>query len=58
MEALRNDRQAYFSGFCYTGENRKAKTNKNAEVRFPLVKAAFYVVSVVIVLAVVKPFIF
>lgn len=58
MEALRNDRQAYFSGFCYTGESRKVKTAKKAEVRFPLVKAAFYVVSVLIVLAVVKPIIF
>ena len=58
MEALRNDRQAYFQGFCYTGENRKAKTAKKAEVRFPLVKVVFYVVSVLIVLAVVKPVVF
>ena len=58
MEALRNDRQAYFQGFCYTGENRKAKTAKKTEVRFPLVKMAFYAVSVLIVFAVAKPFIF
>ena len=58
METLRNDRQAYFQGFCYSGENRKAKTSKKAEVRFPLVKAVFYVFSVLIVLAVVKPVIF
>ena len=58
METLRNDRQAYFSGFCYTGENRKAKTSKKEEVRFPLVKAVFYALSVLVVLAVAKPVIF
>lgn len=58
MEALRNDRQAYFHGFCYSGESRKVKTAKKAEVRFPMIKAVFYVVSVLIVLSVAKPFIF
>lgn len=57
MEYARNDRQAYFSGFSYTGEKKQAKAqSKKARGRgegLHLFKLAGYAMALVVILAVV-----
>lgn len=56
-QACRSEFQANVDGFSAYANVRTSR-KAVVTVRFPLVKTAFYVVSVLIVLAIAKPFLF
>lgn len=53
MEYARNDRQAYFQGFAYTGEKNQARTQSKEYQGVNLFKLAGYAMALVVILAVV-----